>query len=90
MNITGETYITSSGQYTWNSGAAGGSGTKSYSWEYCAFGQACVAAGTSSSYARQVGSGDPSFQLRVTVTAGTEVVSDTHDVCVEIGGPGPC
>lgn len=90
VTILGDTDITAAGMYTWQAAAGGGSGGYTYEWQYCPLYQNCMVVGTSSSYSRQVSSGDPSFQLKVTVTAGSEQATDTHDVCVQIDGPGVC
>ena len=82
-NITGPSSITSAGTYTWQANAAGGDGTYAYNWEYRVQGGTWAYAGAGSSYSRSVGSSDPDFELRVTVTsAGLSGSDPSHLVDV--------
>jgi len=82
--ISGTTSITTAGTYTWSANAASGNGTYTYNWEYRVGTGAWTSVGTASSYSRAVSAGNPSFELRVTVTSGGLTGSDTHLVSVNI------
>jgi subtilisin family serine protease len=84
-NITGPTSITTAGTYTWYANASGGNGTYTYNWEYREGTGAWTAVGCGcASYSRTVSAGNPSFELRVTVTSNGLTGSDTHPVTVNI------
>jgi subtilisin family serine protease len=85
-NITGTANITAAGSYTWSANACGGNGTYTYNWEYRVGTGAWTSVGTGATYTRSVASGNPSFELRVTVTSAGQTASDTHLVTVNIGG----
>ena len=84
-NITGPSYIMTTGGRTWSANAGGGSGTYTYQWQYRVQGGTTWSnVGTGSSYSRNIGSAHPSFELRVIVTSNGLTGSDTHAVTVEI------
>jgi serine protease len=85
-NITGTASITTAGSYTWSANASGGNGTYTYNWEYRVGTGTWTSVGTGATYTRSVASGNPSFELRVTVTSAGQTASDTHLVTVSIGG----
>lgn len=83
--ITGPTSITAAGTYTWNTTVTGGNGTNTYAWEYRVQGGTWTSVGCGcASYTRTVSAGNPSFELRVTVTSNGLTGSDTHLVSVTI------
>ncbi|HEX8692567.1 MAG TPA: S8 family serine peptidase [Longimicrobium sp.] len=83
-NITGASTISSAGTYTWQANATGGDGSYAYTWEYRVQGGAWSVVGSGSSYARSVAAGNPSFELRVTVTSAGMSASASKLVTVSI------
>lgn len=85
VNISGLTTIHTAGNYSWTCNASGGGGGFSYQWERSDAGGGYYWVGSSSSYSSwvDVGSG-PYFDLRCTVTSGTQTVADDHRVNVII------
>lgn len=82
--ISGPTYISKSGEYTWEATRSGGYGPFNYTWYYridhheptCDYVTAWQQVGTNSSYSRQVFSHDYHFQLRVEVESEAQHTSE--------------
>lgn len=68
-----ELEVYAEGNYIFEAQPSGGSGMYAYVWEYCPVGGGCQVVGNSQQYVRYVGSGDPDFMLKVTVTSSDEV-----------------
>ncbi len=85
--LKGQTYIDTSGSYTWTMDIWGGNGTiTNVLWQYSTDGGATyVPVGTSTYYTRYVYAGDPadpSFRLRASFTSGADAPSAVIDVNV--------
>ena len=83
--ISGTANITTAGSYTWTASGVGGNGSFTYRWEYRVQGSATwTQVATTASYSRGVAAGEPSFELRATVTSAGESASATQPVSVNI------
>lgn len=69
VSISGPTYISTTGSYTWTANPVNGDGTYTYNWEYSNDGFYWYSVSTGSTYSGYFSVGDPDFQLRVTVTS---------------------
>jgi hypothetical protein len=84
VSLSGPSYIDIAGTYTWEAVRSGGSGTYTYYWEYSMDNSSWFYVASNQAYSTYVGEGDPSFQLRLTVTSG-ETAGSQQSVTVRIG-----
>ena len=84
VGISGPTGIESAGTKTWTAVASGGNGTFSYEWERridhstytCVYETEFGYVGSGDDYSEYISANDYDFRLRVTVTSGTQSVSE--------------
>lgn len=87
VGINGPNDITQAGTYTWTASPSGGTGSYTYQWQYLPVGSSTWSTvGSSQSYSRLVGSADPNFSLKVTITSAWRTTLVTISVLNESGG----
>jgi len=85
VSISGLNWIKTPGTYTWTCNASGGTGTYSYLLERSDLGGPYYSAGSTSSYSASFDAGSSGyFDLRCTVTSGTQTTSATKHVSIAI------
>lgn len=90
-SISGPSAITAKGTYTWSANPSGGTGVYSYQWSvYFHSSGTTQQLGTAQSQQRFVQPGDGTFDMRVTVTSGSQSLPVSQTVVECIGQPGGC
>lgn len=79
-SISGLSYITTAGTYTWSAQVTGGQGGYAYQWSRTDEFGTPVVVSTGSTYSEYVAPDGSSFHLTLTVTSGSETVTVGHSV----------
>ncbi|MFO7894511.1 MAG: hypothetical protein R6U63_12320 [Longimicrobiales bacterium] len=96
VELHGTDYISTDSTYTWTANAENGTGTYSYEWQRrtnhqtstCVYQTDWTTVGTGPEYVSPESPFGYDFQLRVTVTSGSETASD--NIWVSVAYPGLC
>ena len=90
VSISGPTYITSTGSYTWSAGPVPYPGSYTYQWSYRSSGGSWTNLGTAGTQSRSISSTTPDFDLKVVVTSASGSASSTISVDNAAWNPPTC